>query len=516
MAISPFGLRIVWFPFISFDCLPDGNLGKDYGQLMIEQSPVPFNILAFSRLRAFAKLMNPNFQEEAHHIKLIAKALEDVEAGKIRRLMIFMPPRHGKSLLTSEMFPAWYLGRNPTHQIIFTTYNQTFAESWGRKVRNHLADPEYQLIFPTTVLAGDSKSNKVFNTTQKGVYNAVGMGAGITGKGAHILIIDDPLKDREEANSSLIKLKHTEWYSSTAYTRLEPNGAIIIVQTRWANDDLSGWLLSENKEKWHVLSLPALSTNALGEQEALWPQRFSVQRLLEIRESTLAHDWNALFMQNPVPPGGEDFKLEWLKFYTEELNHKAMNVYIVVDPANSKDRNSDNTAILVIGANKDQKLYVIDMYIDKFNYKERQDLLFNLVEEYQPKNTFIEEYAMQLELVHLQSEMERRNYRFTVTQVGGNSKGALKKLNKVDRILRLQSYFQEGRIYLPRFLSKTNYLGKVYDVVNYFQTKEYTCFNRHIDDQKDDMLDCMSRVLDVGVIYPGAGGVDYRSLYAGR
>jgi predicted phage terminase large subunit-like protein len=482
----------------------------------LSQETLPLNYIAFSRLRAFSKVMNPKFDDTPSHIKQIAQALEDVEEGKIKRLMIFMPPRHGKSTLTSEMFPAWYMGRNPTHQIIFCTYNQTFADSWGRKVRNILQDPDYQKIFPTTVLSQDSKSAQTFNTTQKGVYHAVGMGAGVTGKGANILIIDDPLKDREEANSTLIKIKHTEWYSSTAYTRLEPNGAIIIVQTRWAYDDLSGWLLDQKKEKWHVISLPALTQDENGIQHALWPERFSVERLLEIRESTLTHDWNALYMQHPVAMGGEDFKSIWLKFYDEELNHKTMNVYIFIDPANSKDVNSDNTGILVIGANKDKKLYVLDMYIDKFNYKERQDLIFTLVEKYSPKNVFIEEYAMQLEIVHLKSEMERRNYRFAITQIGGNATGAAKKQSKSDRIMRLQPYFEEGKIYMPRFLSKKNYLGQTYDVINYFQTKEYEVFSRHLKDQRDDMMDCMSRIFDVSIMYPGTGSLDYRQLYAGR
>ncbi len=478
--------------------------------------PKPLNMIAFSRLRAYATLMNPAFQAEAKHIKTIAQALEDVEEGKIKRLMIFMPPRHGKSMLTSEMFPAWYLGRNPTHQFIFCTYNQTFADSWGRKVRNQLADEDYQKVFPTTVLSPDSKSAQTFTTTQKGVYHAVGMGAGVTGKGAHVLLIDDPLKDREEANSSLIRQKHKEWFSSTAYTRLEPNGAIIIVQTRWHHDDLSGWLLEENKENWTVISLPALTTDDEGVQHAIWPERFSVDRLLQIKESTLTHDWNALFMQNPVPEGGDAFKQEWLKFYDEELPHKTMNIYMFIDPANSKDQNSDNTAILVIGANKDGKLYVLDMYIDKFNYKERQNTIFDLVDKYQPKCTYMEEYGMQADIQHIKAEMERRNYRFSIQSIGGNATGAARKLNKQDRIMRLQDYFEAGKIYMPRFLSKTNYLGKVYDVVNYFQTKEYNSFTPALKDQKDDMLDCMSRIFDVSIMYPGANNVDYRQIYANR
>jgi predicted phage terminase large subunit-like protein len=469
---------------------------------------VPLRDIAFSRLRGFAKMMNSTFDTEAQHIKQIAQALEDVEEGKIKRLMIFMPPRHGKSMITSEIFPAWYLGRNPTHKIMFVTYAQEFAEEFGRKVRNQVADADYQKIFPTTLLAKDSAAVKKFNTTKGGAYYAVGIGGPVTGRGAHILLIDDPVKNRAEADSSLIRQKHKEWFSSTANTRLEPNGAIIIVQTRWHHDDLSGWLLEEKKQNWHVISLPALSKNEQGEYQAIWPERYSVEHLLQIKEDTLTHDWNALYMQSPVEIGGGTFKGEWLKFYDSELSPIGMNVYIFVDPANSKDKYSDNTAICVIATNKDGKLYVLDMYIDKFNYKERQDLLFDLVMKYKPQNMFIEEYGMQVDIQHMEAEMERRNYRFNIESVGGN------KLKKNDRILRLVPYFQEGKIYLPRFLTKTNYLGSQFDVVNYFMTKEYTQFTPNLTDQKDDMLDCMSRIFDVSMMYPGGeGDVDYHRLY---
>lgn len=470
---------------------------------------LPLNYIAFSHLRAFAKVMNPNFKVDANHIKQIAQALEDVEAGKIKRLMIFMPPRHGKSMLASEMFPAWYLGRNPTHNIIFASYGQEFSEDFGRKVRNHINDPLYREIFPTTMLAEDSASVKKFNTTKGGAYYAVGMGSSITGRGAHVLLIDDPLKNQEEADSSLIRQKHKDWFLSTAYTRLEPNGVIVIIQTRWHNDDLSGWLLEQNKEKWHVISFPALTTDENGEYKAIWPERYSVESLLKTREMCeSSHIWNSLYMQNPVPPGGDAFKEEWLKFYDGDISHKDMNIYVFIDPANSKDKHSDNTAICVIGANKDEKLYVLDMYIDKFNYKERQDLIFELQEKYKPIGTFEEEYGMQTGIQHMLEEMERRNYRFSIQPVGGN------KLTKNDRIMRLPPYFQDGKIYLPRFLSKKNYLGKIFDVVNYFMTKEYTQFTPSLKDQKDDMLDCMSRIFDVSISYPGGEGtVDYHKLY---
>ncbi len=176
------------------------------------------------------------------HIKLLASKLEAVERGEIKRLAIFMPPRHGKSILTSEFFPAWYLGRNPKKFIICSTYGQELADDFGRKVRNQLQDPRYQELFPDVGLATDSSSMRRFNTSKGGVYYAVGAGSAITGRGAHLLLIDDPIKGREDADSEAMRSNLLDWYRSTAYTRLMPGGSVVLIQTRWHEDDLAGWV----------------------------------------------------------------------------------------------------------------------------------------------------------------------------------------------------------------------------------------------------------------------------------
>lgn len=180
-------------------------------------------------LLAYAIGMTPRY-ETPPHIELLASKLEAVERGEIKRLAVFMPPRHGKSNLASELFPAWYLGKRPLHQVMFTTYAQDLADGFGRKVRNAVADPRHARSFPKSVLADDSQSAKRFNTTAGGVYYAVGVGGPVTGRGADLLLIDDPLKNREEADSKLIRNKLWDWYTSTAYTRLMPGGAVVLVQ----------------------------------------------------------------------------------------------------------------------------------------------------------------------------------------------------------------------------------------------------------------------------------------------
>jgi predicted phage terminase large subunit-like protein len=470
---------------------------------VINRDEITPDLVAFGRLRAFAKAMLPTFQTRPYHIKRIATALQAVERGEIKRLMIFLPPRHGKSLLASEMFPAWYLGRNPEKQIIFATYNQQFASDFGRKVRNHMSSEVYNGIFPTTIVSEDSAAANRFHTTRGGVYYGVGAGSSITGRGAHVLLIDDLIKNQQEADSSLIRRRHKEWYSSTAYTRLEPNGAVVIINTRWHNDDLSGWLLHEKKENWHVINLPAIHKDEAGNEVALWPERYNINRLQGIRDTVSSRDWSALYMQTPVDEGGNVFKEEWLKYYDIKPSMADMNVYVFVDPANSKNKESDNTAIIVIGANKDGNIYLLDAWVDKLNLKERENIIFSVHEEYQPRMIYYEKYGMQLDIEYMRQAMEYRNYRFSMMEIGGS-------MAKVDRITRLAPYFEDGKVFLPKFLKKKNYLGREVDLVTYFKDEEYLQFPaaRH-----DDMIDAFSRLCDVTLSYPKKGKINYYDIY---
>ncbi len=195
--------------------------------------------------------------------------------------MIFMPPRHGKSELGSRRFPAWYLGRNPGKSIIAASYNSDLATDFGREVRNIVNAPEYGCVFESS-LSADSKAANRWHTDAGGIYVAAGVGTAVTGRGADIFLIDDPVKDREEADSEIKRQRVWDWYTSTAYTRLAPGGAIILIQTRWNEDDLGGRLLEAQEaggDKWEVLDLPAIRDDG----SALWPDRYSVEALERIK-----------------------------------------------------------------------------------------------------------------------------------------------------------------------------------------------------------------------------------------
>lgn len=323
---------------------------------------------AFSRLAAYACYQWPGYKLAAHH-RLIARHLEAVERGEIKRLMITMPPRHGKSMLASEFFPAWYIGRNPDHYVVTATYAQELADDFGRKVKNQIEDEAYKAIFPGVALADDSKSAKRFHidgslggfehsTGQRGAFYAVGVGGPLTGRGAHLLLIDDPVKNREDAESEIIRKKTKDWYTSTAYTRLMPGGRIVIIQTRWHEDDLAGWLQTEHAhEGWVVLDLPAL--NEAG--EALWPDQYDIPALEKIRRALPPRDWSALYQQRPSPETGDYFKREWIRTVNVIPPRDSLNIYGASDYAVTSE-GGDYTVHVIVGMDPEGRLYLLDLW----------------------------------------------------------------------------------------------------------------------------------------------------------
>jgi hypothetical protein len=269
-------------------------------------------------LIGFTEYTYPDYRAGAHH-RLIAEKLQAVIEGRLKRLMIFMPPRHGKTLLTSRRFPAWYLGRFPDRQIIATSYNTERAREYGRDVRNVIASPDYRALFPGVSLAPDSKAADLWHTNKGGVYIAAGIGAGITGMGADVLLIDDPIKDRADAESATIRNGVWDWYTSTAYTRLMPGGAVVVIQTRWHYDDLAGRLLAAQEsagDRWDVLSLPATDANFT---RALWPEQFPLAELRQIQIVLGERDWSAMYQQQPAIEGGNIYKRDWWRAWPREM-----------------------------------------------------------------------------------------------------------------------------------------------------------------------------------------------------
>lgn len=310
------------------------------------------NELARRRLVDFTTATNPAYIPAGHHAR-IADALEAVERGDIDRLMLFLPPRHGKSELASTRFPAWYLGRNPTKQIIAASYNSDLATHFGRQVKNIMQEPEYGAVFPAVSLAVDSKAANRLNTNLGGAYVAAGVGTAVTGRGAHIALIDDPLKDREEADSQRRRDLVWDWYRSTLFTRLMPGGAVILIQTRWHAGDLAGRLLEAEADQWTVIEMPAI--NHAG--EALWPEWYPVEALQRIKDTIGPREWSALYQQKPQPDEGTFFQRDWLQSWGEKPAD--LNIYGSSDYAVTAD-GGDYTVHRVWGVDPDGGIYRLD------------------------------------------------------------------------------------------------------------------------------------------------------------
>jgi hypothetical protein len=321
----------------------------------------------------------------ADHHHLICEKLEAVERGEIKRLMIEMPPRHGKSELASRRFPAWFLGRNPEKSIIAASYNSDLASDFGREVRNIVKEQAFSNLYDVT-LASDSSAAGRWHTNKGGSYVSAGVGTSVTGRGAHILLIDDPFKDRAEADSETIRDKVYNWYLSTAYTRLEGDiverdhdalwndvreakskgerfeGAIVVINTRWHEDDLSGRLLRDMEngaDQFERLALPAI--NDAG--EALWPAKYPIKRLNEIK-ATLTRvsnrEWNSLYQQNPTAEEGGFFRREWFPRFSlgeepETTNYQAGDFAVT-------GGGGDYTDLGVFGMDADKHLWVKDWW----------------------------------------------------------------------------------------------------------------------------------------------------------
>ncbi len=289
-----------------------------------EPGPLQKRQLAKRSPADFAALTSKGQWLWTKHLNLLNKKLLDVADGKIKRLLIAMPPRHGKSEFASKTFPAWFLANWPDKRVIVASYAAEFAASWGRKARTLLQ--EHGLRFFDVSLRHDSKAADAWNIEgHAGGMQTCGVGGPLTGKGADVLIIDDPIKNAEEANSEVYRQKTWDWYISTAYTRLEPGGSVILIQTRWHEDDLAGRILKHAKEtgeEWTIINLPALAEpgDALGREpdQPLWPERYDREALEGIRKTVGSYFFSALYQQRPVPPEGGLFKKSWFRYYAAD------------------------------------------------------------------------------------------------------------------------------------------------------------------------------------------------------
>ena len=345
-------------------------------------------LISRKRLLPFVQRLNERYMAGWVHkdiCRRLEKFSEDVAKGLSPRLMLLMPPRSGKSELCSRAFPSWHLGRNPDHEIIACSYNVSLAMSFSKKVKEVLEDPTFHPVFDIRLNPNNQSAEEWSLDGKRGGYVAAGVGGGITGKGAHLLIIDDPLKNAEEADSADTREKLWDWYGSTAYTRLAPGGGVLVVQTWWHDDDLAGRLQNAMKadadaDTFVVVKYPAIAEfdefldtdtdlivdtcpvngHLLRRQgEALHPERYDLKKLEQIKRTISPRFWSALYQQNPVPDDGAYFLKE--HFRRAPIPHLAKaNVFIAWDFAISEKKQNDYTVGTVLLQDEDDTLHVVE------------------------------------------------------------------------------------------------------------------------------------------------------------
>lgn len=318
------------------------------------------------------------FVPAAHHF-LIAEKLEGIMQGRIKKLMIFMPARHGKSMSVTESFPSYFLGRNPKKRVIAVSYGDSLARSFGRKNRQKLDEYGQELF--NVQLAADNASVQDWATNKGGGMLSVGIGAGITGRGADLLLLDDVIKNREEANSEVIRNKIYDEYQSSLLTRLHYGGAIILIMTRWHEDDLAGRILAK-EDGWEVLSLPAEAeeNDPLGREigEPLWEAGgYGKEWIAERKIALGSQAWNSIYQQRPSAAEGNIIKREWIKYY-KQLPPSFDEMLISVDASFKGNTNSDYCVLTVWGKRKAEK-YLVDMVRDRMNFPSTVAALRSLV-----------------------------------------------------------------------------------------------------------------------------------------
>ena len=419
------------------------------------KAELALRFLTRKRLLPFVERFNPDYQAGWVH-KDICNRLEqfskDVAEKKSPRLMLFMPPRHGKSTLASVAFPAWHLGRHPQHEFISCSYSGSLAMGFSRKVRQLLREPTYKTAFKTR-LDPDSQSAEAWLTTDGGGFVAAGVGGGITGKGAHILVIDDPVKNRDDAESQNARESTWDWYTSTAYTRLAPGGGVLVILTRWHDDDLAGRLLkaaADNGEQWEVVNYPARAE--VDEQfrkagEALHRERYDEEALARIEKAVGPRDWSALYQQNPVADDGDYFTRDMIQYYDrEEVDFSQMRFYCAWDLAIGKKDRNDYTVGMVVGVDEYDQLFVVDVVRGRFDGFEIVERILDLYEEWRPSIIGIERGHIEMALgPFLEKRIRERGlYEAFIKDLKTGRR------DKEARARAIQGRMQQGMVYLPR------------------------------------------------------------------
>ena len=436
--------------------------------------------LCQDRFLAFVKEVWPAFIAGRHHAKMAA-AFERVANGTCKRLIINMPPRHTKSEFASYLLPAWFLGRFPNKKVIQTSHTAELAVGFGRKVRNLVDQEVYTRIFPGVGLQADSKAAGRWATNKGGDYFAIGVGGAVTGKGADLLIIDDPHSEQEAAlaeNSPEIYDKVYEWYTSGPRQRLQPGGAIVIVMTRWSKRDLTGQVIKAEAQRggegWEIIEFPAI----LPSGNPLWPEFWSKNELDALKIELPNSKWMAQYQQNPTSEQSAIVKREWWQIWENDDPPHVDMIIQAWDTAFEKNNRADYSACTTWGVfyypddtGRDQaNLILLNAFRARMEFPELKKRVLEQYKEWEPDGLIIEKKASGAPLIYELRSMGVPVQEFTPTK--GN--------DKITRLNAVSDLFASSRIWVPN----TNWAEEVVEEVASFPSGEH-----------DDYVDSVSLAL---------------------
>ena len=392
----------------------------------------------------FVKSMWPEFIAGRHHY-IIAEKLEQIARGEIKRLIINMPPRHTKSEFASYLFPAWMIGRKPSMKIIQATHTTELAVNFGRKVKNLLETDEYQEIFEDCELSVDSKASGRWDTKSGGMYYAVGVGSNLAGRGGDLIVIDDPHSEQTAMSASGFE-NAWEWYTAGPRQRLQPGGAIVLVQTRWSEKDMTGNLIRQMTkdsiaDQWEVVELPAI----LPSGEPTWPEFWKREELEQVKASVPAYQWNAQYQQDPTAEELSILKREWWKVWDKEEVPNLQYVIQSYDTAFSKRETADYSAITTWGVfypleiGGPPNLILLDAQKGRWDFPELKEIALDQYKFWDPETVIIEAKASGMPLTHELQNMGIPVVNFTPSR--GN--------DKLSRVHSISPLFEAGMIWAP-------------------------------------------------------------------
>ena len=427
----------------------------------------------------FIKKVWPAFIEGRHH-KIMAEAFERVANGDLKRLIINMPPRHTKSEFASYLLPAWFLGQYPEKKIIQTAHTAELSVGFGRKVRNLVDSDDYKEIFPELGLRADSKAAGRWSTSKGGEYFAIGVGGAVTGKGADLLIIDDPHSEQEgQSADPAVFDKVYDWYTSGPRQRLQPGGSIIIVMTRWHKRDLTGKIIKtsvqrEGMDEWELIEFPAIMPSG----NALWPEFWSLTELEALRSELPAPKWQAQYQQDPSSEESALVKREWWQKWEDERPPQCEFIIQSWDTAFLKTQRADYSACTTWGVfyHPDEQgvtqpnIILLDAFKDRLEFPELKKCAFEFYNEFEPDACIVEAKAAGTPLIFELRAMGIPVSEYTPSR--GN--------DKISRVNAVSDLFASGIVWCP----ETRFAEEVIEEFASFPAGEH-----------DDLVDSSTQAL---------------------